>query len=108
MYAKGPKGKPVLNEELAPPTSEQAMAMDRAAMQRRLVQPMIDAAVKLLEEGVTDSPETIDLATVLGLGLAPFRGGLMQFAAAEPPAAVLRPTTTPQEAQPRAVVPHAS
>ena len=49
-------------------------------IQRRLVQPMIDAAKSALAEGVTDSAETIDLAVVLGTGLAPFRGGIMQFA----------------------------
>jgi len=35
---------------------------------------------RVLEEGVTDSTDAIDLATVLGLGLAPFRGGLARFA----------------------------
>ena len=35
---------------------------------------------RLLAEGVTDSTDVIDLATVLGTGLAPFRGGLAHFA----------------------------
>ena len=46
----------------------------------RLVQPMIGEANGALAEGVTDSPETVDLAVVLGTGLAPFRGGILQFA----------------------------
>ena len=46
----------------------------------RLVLPMVNEAARLLAEGVTDSAETVDLATVLGLGFAPFRGGLAQFA----------------------------
>ena len=41
---------------------------------------MVNEAARLLEEGVTDSTDAIDLATVLGTGLAPFRGGLANFA----------------------------
>ncbi len=50
------------------------------SIQRRLVLPMVNEAAKLLEEHVTDSADTIDLATVFGLGLAPFRGGIIQYA----------------------------
>jgi 3-hydroxyacyl-CoA dehydrogenase len=103
VYGKRPKGKPVLNRELV--ESVPAAPADREAVQSRLLRPMIDAAAKLLEEGVTDSADTIDLATVLGLGLAPFRGGLMHLVA-QPPSAVDRSTMTPEEAQPRAAVPH--
>ena len=46
----------------------------------RLVMPMVNEAARLLSEGVTDSADTVDLATVLGLGFAPFRGGLAKFA----------------------------
>ena len=49
-------------------------------IQRRLVLPMVNEAAKLLAEHVTDSTDTIDLATVMGLGLAPFRGGIVQYA----------------------------
>ena len=55
-------------------------APDAEAIQRRLVLPMINESARVLEEGVVDSSDTIDLATVLGLGLAPFRGGIVQFA----------------------------
>ena len=41
---------------------------------------MVNEAARLLAEGVTDSADTVDLATVLGLGFAPFRGGLAKFA----------------------------
>jgi hypothetical protein len=41
---------------------------------------MADEARIVLKEGVVDSPDVIDLATVLGLGFAPFRGGLARFA----------------------------
>ncbi len=53
---------------------------DEATIRWRLLLPMVNEAAKLLQERVVDSAETIDLATVLGLGLAPFRGGLVRFA----------------------------
>jgi 3-hydroxyacyl-CoA dehydrogenase/enoyl-CoA hydratase/3-hydroxybutyryl-CoA epimerase len=46
----------------------------------RLVLPMVNEAVRVLEEKVIDSIALIDLATVLGLGFAPFRGGLITYA----------------------------
>ncbi len=49
-------------------------------IQWRLVLPMINEATRLLAEGVIDSTDAIDLATVFGLGLAPFRGGLIRYA----------------------------
>ncbi len=55
-------------------------AADAESTQRRLVLPMVNEAARVLAEGVADSSDTIDLATVLGLGLAPFRGGIAQFA----------------------------
>ena len=54
--------------------------IDPDAIQWRLVLPMTNEAARVLDEGVTDSTDAIDLATVLGLGLAPFRGGLARFA----------------------------
>ena len=45
-----------------------------------LVLAAILVAAKLLGEGVTDSADTVDLATVFGTGFAPFRGGLARFA----------------------------
>jgi 3-hydroxyacyl-CoA dehydrogenase / enoyl-CoA hydratase / 3-hydroxybutyryl-CoA epimerase len=74
-----------LNQEVAAllntgkePTTDSAEKQDEIAW--RLVLPMVNEAAKLLEEKVTDSTESIDLATVLGTGLAPFRGGLAHFA----------------------------
>jgi 3-hydroxyacyl-CoA dehydrogenase len=42
--------------------------------------PMVNEAVKALEQGVTDSVDAVDLAMVLGTGFAPFRGGVIHFA----------------------------
>jgi 3-hydroxyacyl-CoA dehydrogenase/enoyl-CoA hydratase/3-hydroxybutyryl-CoA epimerase len=78
--------KPTLHAELAAmlspgaaaPMSDQSTLRD--AIQWRLVLPMVNEAARVLEEGVTDSTDAIDLAMVMGTGLAPFRGGIVQFA----------------------------
>src|SRR5947209_19950928 len=67
-----------------PPADPSAPPVDAAEREKeiqwRLVLPMVNEAARLLAEGVTDSTDVIDLATVLGTGLAPFRGGLAHFA----------------------------
>ena len=83
--------QPELNKEMValiqpfPPTPTDGEGSVDAAereteIQWRLVLPMVNEAAKLLAEGVTDSTDVIDLGTVLGTGLAPFRGGLAHFA----------------------------
>ena len=54
------------------------------AIQRRLIDPMAAEARLVLDAGVVDSADTLDLATVLGLGFAPFRGGLATAAGLAP------------------------
>jgi 3-hydroxyacyl-CoA dehydrogenase/enoyl-CoA hydratase/3-hydroxybutyryl-CoA epimerase len=71
---------PVLNEELAKVLATHPATIDSQTIQWRLVLPMVNEAAALLDERVVDSTETIDLATVLGTGLAPFRGGIVHFA----------------------------
>jgi 3-hydroxyacyl-CoA dehydrogenase/enoyl-CoA hydratase/3-hydroxybutyryl-CoA epimerase len=71
-----------LNEDLArllAATPTGATVTDEQ-IQWRLVLPMVNEAARVLAEGVTSSADDIDLATVLGLGFAPFRGGLAKFA----------------------------
>jgi 3-hydroxyacyl-CoA dehydrogenase len=85
------KKQPELNSELAallqpflPESGEDKTKIDVAEREKeiqwRLVLPMVNEAAKLLSEGVTDSTDAVDLATVLGTGLAPFRGGLANYA----------------------------
>jgi 3-hydroxyacyl-CoA dehydrogenase/enoyl-CoA hydratase/3-hydroxybutyryl-CoA epimerase len=82
--ATAKKASPELNQELSAAligsAPSPAHTSDAEAIQWRLVLPMTNEAARVLEEGVTDSTDAIDLATVLGLGLAPFRGGLARFA----------------------------
>ena len=45
-----------------------------------MVLPMINEAARCLEEGVVTGPHELDLATVFGMGFAPFRGGVLHHA----------------------------
>lgn len=77
------RGKPPVNDDVVALLRDDCDSqgeLDAAAIAWRCVLPMVNEAARALREGVTDSTETIDLATVLGLGLAPFRGGLCKFA----------------------------
>jgi 3-hydroxyacyl-CoA dehydrogenase/enoyl-CoA hydratase/3-hydroxybutyryl-CoA epimerase len=79
---KKKSAKPALNHEMAAliAAGKPAMTVPDEQIHWRLVLPMVNEAAKLLDEGVADSADTVDLATVLGLGFAPFRGGLARFA----------------------------
>lgn len=46
----------------------------------RLVLPMVSEAAACLQEEVSSKPSEVDLATVLGFGFAPFRGGVLSYA----------------------------
>ena len=46
----------------------------------RCVLQMINEATRILEEGIVERPEELDLAMVMGTGFAPFRGGLLSYA----------------------------
>ena len=66
----------------APTTNEDVLSKFRDAVDdhvdvsaERFILLMTNEAARVLAEGVVDSPDAIDLATLLGLGLAPWRGG---------------------------------
>jgi 3-hydroxyacyl-CoA dehydrogenase/enoyl-CoA hydratase/3-hydroxybutyryl-CoA epimerase len=85
VYAQKKSKNPVVNHELSDllvgrGSIAQALAHSPENIHWRLVLPMINEAARALDEGVTDSAELVDLATVLGTGFAPFRGGLARFA----------------------------
>jgi 3-hydroxyacyl-CoA dehydrogenase/enoyl-CoA hydratase/3-hydroxybutyryl-CoA epimerase len=50
------------------------------AIVERLLYGMINEAARCLGEGVAAAPDHVDLATVLGTGFPPFRGGLRRWA----------------------------
>jgi 3-hydroxyacyl-CoA dehydrogenase/enoyl-CoA hydratase/3-hydroxybutyryl-CoA epimerase len=77
FYRYSSPGSSLVNSELLP---AQRHTLSDEKVQKRLMDTMAAEARKLLAEKVVESPDAIDLATVLGLGFAPFRGGLARFA----------------------------
>lgn len=86
---KGKKAKPTLNEDLARFQKSRDLAgMGDAEVVDRCVLAMLNEAARCLEERVVTGPSELDLATVFGMGFAPFRGGLLRYADAEGTAAI--------------------
>ena len=50
------------------------------ALADRLILPMVNTAVAVLREKVSDDPDVIDAAMIFGTGFAPFRGGPIHYA----------------------------
>ena len=74
-----------INAMLGLPEAKAVLAEERSTLGLRLLLPMINEAVRCLDEGVAGAPGNdaagqIDLATVMGTGFAPFRGGVLFFA----------------------------
>lgn len=51
-----------------------------AALQERLLLPMINEAAFCLEESIVENAGKLDLAMIFGTGFPPFRGGLLTYA----------------------------
>jgi 3-hydroxyacyl-CoA dehydrogenase/enoyl-CoA hydratase/3-hydroxybutyryl-CoA epimerase len=78
-WERGPAGKLRAagnNPRLPAPSSRAAAELDAPALAERCVLAMVLEARRALAERVVASGREIDLATVFGLGFAPFRGGL--------------------------------
>jgi len=91
FYLHPAGGKPEPHRDIASLVGDPpSLDLPPAELQRRLIGPMAAEARLVLAEGVVESADAIDLATVLGLGFAPFRGGLASFAGLVPP-----PTSRP-------------
>ncbi len=57
-----------------------ASAEELTQLAKRMILPMVDEAARCLEEKVVRRAREIDLATILGIGFPPFRGGLLKYA----------------------------
>jgi 3-hydroxyacyl-CoA dehydrogenase len=84
FYDHPREGKPAANPEFTAATTGGGPAADLAD---RLLRPMAEEARLVLAAGVVDSPDALDLATVLGIGFPAFRGGLATFAGLAGPVA---------------------
>ncbi len=60
-----------------------------------LMHVMIDEARRCLAEGVVRSPDDVDFALLSGTGFPAFRGGLLRFAATQPPSIFPCPPSPP-------------
>ena len=63
-----------------PPTSSEGSELVDSVITDHLTFALLAEGLRALEEGVTGTPDELDLATVFGMGFAPFRGGLLRWA----------------------------
>jgi 3-hydroxyacyl-CoA dehydrogenase len=81
-YGSDKKAPPTLNEPLESALAgRSAREMPEEQIQERLMRAMCGESDRLLNEGVASSPDAVDLATLAGLGIATFRGGVARHAA---------------------------
>jgi 3-hydroxyacyl-CoA dehydrogenase/enoyl-CoA hydratase/3-hydroxybutyryl-CoA epimerase len=80
VYPSEKGASPTVNAELAEMLSTARTEMPAELIQSRVMEPMAAEAQDVLREGVVDSPDALDLASVLGLGFPAFRGGLATYA----------------------------
>lgn len=76
-------GRPVkagLNPRLPAASSNRAIALTSREMAERCILAMINEGARAMDEGVTQNAGQFDLATIFGMGFAPFRGGLLAYA----------------------------
>ena len=93
LHAKGKsKDAPAENPRLRRPKGAPLVStLSNEERTDRMVLPMVNEAARILEEGVVESAAMLDLATVYGMGFAPFRGGVLAYADARGlPAVVAR------------------
>lgn len=67
-------------EELLPATKKKMTETD---LQLRLFLPMINEAAAILEDGIVQTADEVDLGLIFGIGFPPFRGGLLRYADSE-------------------------
>jgi 3-hydroxyacyl-CoA dehydrogenase/enoyl-CoA hydratase/3-hydroxybutyryl-CoA epimerase len=82
MHSRERGVEPQVNHELAQSFSRGPIGSNTPShehVQLRLMLQMVNEAAMSLQEQVVESADSIDLATVTGLGFAPFRGGLARY-----------------------------
>lgn len=83
VWEKGKKGRPVKrgpNPRMAGLSRPSGGGPDPTTAVDRLILAMVNEAARALEEEVVAGPRELDLASVFGMGFAPFRGGMLKYA----------------------------
>jgi len=80
FYAYPRKGRPVPDAEAQALVRGEGASPSAATIVDRCVLGMLNGSAKALEEGIVASPQAADIALVLGMGFAPFRGGVFRYA----------------------------
>eukprot|EP00455_Lapot_gusevi_P041615 TRINITY_DN4847_c0_g2_i1.p1 TRINITY_DN4847_c0_g2~~TRINITY_DN4847_c0_g2_i1.p1 ORF type:complete len:763 (-),score=327.56 TRINITY_DN4847_c0_g2_i1:334-2622(-) len=82
LYENGKqKGlNPVVLAQLQQVASRSKAPLSFSEIQDRCVLIMLNEAAYILSEGIVSRPEDLDLALVMGMGFAPFTGGLLNYA----------------------------
>jgi 3-hydroxyacyl-CoA dehydrogenase/enoyl-CoA hydratase/3-hydroxybutyryl-CoA epimerase len=73
--------KPTLAGDVTSLQTSQSLAeLSDEEIVSRCVLSLVNEAARCLEEGVVTGPKELDLATVFGMGFAPFHGGVLHYA----------------------------
>jgi len=59
---------------------KQGTKADEQQSIERMIYMMINEAAMILQEGIVDGPDTVDIGMIMGTGFPPFRGGLLRYA----------------------------
>jgi 3-hydroxyacyl-CoA dehydrogenase/enoyl-CoA hydratase/3-hydroxybutyryl-CoA epimerase len=57
--------------------------MSESELQMRMFLPMINEAAAILQDGIVQTADDVDLGLIFGIGFPPFRGGLLRYADSE-------------------------
>ena len=69
-----------LNPRLPAAESNRAIALTTRDFAERCILAMVNEGARAIDDGVTENAGQFDLATIFGMGFAPFRGGLLAYA----------------------------
>ncbi len=91
QYEKGHNERPdeSIYGELQMPAPTEPQKFSNQQIRSRLVFQMINEAAHILEDGIVQRAEHVDLALIMGTGFPPFRGGLLRFADTLHPRSIL-------------------
>jgi 3-hydroxyacyl-CoA dehydrogenase/enoyl-CoA hydratase/3-hydroxybutyryl-CoA epimerase len=73
-------GKERVNEEIYKILGIEKRTFSVEEVLKRMTMVMINEASRCLEEGIVDSPSSVDIGMIFGTGFPPFRGGVLRYA----------------------------